>query len=144
MQRPQQDISKESKLHDLSSKNSETLEHFNDFLYWREPLEILDFEGLFPVTCNEPDIPEKLQHNVVNENVVVDDSNYKDAKKQGGNRTVRQTKTNDKVTGGKKQKGKKKQNSCRTNSATSTLNVEKNPIKSIGIYYINISHVVWL
>lgn len=128
------DISKEAKLSDLSRKNTETLENFNDFLYWREPLEIIDFDGLFPPTCKEPKIPEKVQHSAVNEKVDMDDSKFKDANKQEGvNRQIGKNKTNDKVPVGKKQTGKKKKTSRPTNSATSTLNSEQNPIKSIDI-----------
>jgi len=133
-----QDISNETKLPELSRRNSETLENFNDFLYWREPLEIIDFDGLFPLACKEPEVPEKVQHNVVNEQVDMNDSKFKDANKQeGGNCPIVKSKSKDKVPVGKKQKGKKKQNSRRTNSATATLHSDQNPIKSIGMYWIN-------
>ena len=40
-------------------KNSEMVEQFNDFLYWREPFESLNFDEIFPPSFKDNEVPNK-------------------------------------------------------------------------------------
>ena len=53
-------------------KNSEMLEQFNDFLYWREPLESLNFDELFPPSFKDNEVPKKA----INENEMLNEKAY--------------------------------------------------------------------
>ena len=66
------DQPKEGKLLNLSRRNSETLQHFNDFLYWREPFEDLDFDELFPLSRKEPDISDSFLNDIAKINETID------------------------------------------------------------------------
>ena len=62
----------ESQMQTSSKKNSDTLEHFNDFLYWREPFESLDFDELFPLSRKEPEIPDNVLNEIASINEQID------------------------------------------------------------------------
>ena len=50
-------------------KSSEMLEQFNDFLYWREPFESLNFDEIFPPSFKNNEVPNKA----LNENEMLNE-----------------------------------------------------------------------
>ena len=126
---------KEDGAPDFNRRNSETLENFNDFLYWREPLEIIDFDEIISPPEKVIDIPENRRCDIVSDNADNVSSTLKNKRtKESASRAMEKTNKNEKLSVAKKPKVKKKRNAQPTNATKPIVNNDDNSIISTGMY----------